>query len=89
MGCFRGASISIGIVGNNRVRTAATIAYCATDMVAKVSIDSYLGQHNLQIIPKRLSFEQYYPFISDRYQPMDLQLFGSMPIGQLSYLRDR
>ena len=34
-GWFQG--ISIGIVSNNRVRAAATIAYCATDMIVKVS----------------------------------------------------
>ena len=38
----------------------ATIAYCATDMLAKVYIDRYLGhQHNLKMTPNRLSFEQY------------------------------
>ena len=52
--------ISIGIVSNNRVRAAATIAYCATDMIVKASLDRYLGhQHSLKIIHNRLvSFEQ-------------------------------
>ena len=51
MGWFRG--ISIGIGSNNRVRAAAAIACCATDMI--VSIDSYLGhQRSLKIIPYRL-----------------------------------
>ena len=49
---YRGAArlrdLSIGIVSSNRVRAVATIAYCATDMLAKVYIDRYLGpQHNL------------------------------------------
>ena len=44
MGRFRG--ISIGVVSNSRVRAAATKAYCATDMIVKVSIDSYL-EHQL------------------------------------------
>ena len=38
----------------------ATIAYCATDMLAKVYIDRYLGhQRNLEMAPNRLSFEQH------------------------------
>ena len=49
----------MGIVSNNRVRAVATIAYCATDMFAKVYIDRYLGpQHNLEMTPNRLSFDQ-------------------------------
>ena len=36
--------IWIGIVRNNIVRAAVTIAFRATDMIVKVSIDSYLGQ---------------------------------------------
>ena len=53
--------LSIGIVSNNRVRAVATIiAYCATDMLAKVYIDRYLGyQLSLNMTPNRLSFEQY------------------------------
>ena len=59
IGWLRG--ISIGIVSNNnRVRAAAAVPCSATDMVAKVSIDSYLEQqHSLKMIPKRLSFDQY------------------------------
>ena len=38
----------------------ATIAYCATDMLAKVYIDRYLGhQHNSKMTSNRLSFDQY------------------------------
>ena len=56
MGWFWG--ISKGIVSNNRVSAAATKAYCATDIIVKVSIDSYLGhQHSLKVIPNRLLFE--------------------------------
>ena len=52
--------LSIGIVSNNRVRAVTIIAYCATDMLAKVYVDRYLGhQHNLKMTPNRLSFEQY------------------------------
>ena len=52
--------LSIGIVSNNRVRAVATIAYCATDMIAKVYIDRHLGhQQNFLMNPNRLSFEQY------------------------------
>ena len=35
--------IWIGIVRNNIVRAAATTAFRATDIIVKVSIDSYLG----------------------------------------------
>ena len=46
-------------VSNNRVRAVTTIAYCATDMLAKVYIDRYLGhQHYLKTSPDRLPFEQ-------------------------------
>ena len=38
---FRG--ISIVIISNNRVAAAATIAYCATDMIVKAYVDNYLG----------------------------------------------
>ena len=51
--------LSIGI-SSNRVRAVATIAYCVTDMLAKVYFDRYLGhQHNLKMTPNRLSFEQH------------------------------
>ena len=37
-----------------------TIAYCATDMLAKVYIGRYLGhQHNLKMTPNKLLFQQY------------------------------
>ena len=50
----------MGIVSNDRARAVATIAYCATDMLAKVYIDRYVGhQHNFKMAPNRLSFEQY------------------------------
>ena len=59
--------LSIGI-SSNRVRAVATIAYCATDMLAKAYIDRYLGhQHNLKMTPKRLSFEQYLFIATDQY----------------------
>ena len=41
MAFFRG--ISIVIISNNRVAAAATIAYCATDMIVKAYVDNYLG----------------------------------------------
>ena len=57
MGWFWG--IWICVVRNNTVRAAATIAFCATDMIVKVSIHSYLGQqHRVKIISNRLSFER-------------------------------
>ena len=60
--------LSIGIVSNKRVRTVATIAYCATDMLAKVYIDRYLGrQHNLKVNPNMLSFEQYFFIATNQY----------------------
>ena len=60
--------LSIGTVTNNRVRAVATIAYCATDMLAKVYIDWYLGhQHILKMTPNRLSFEQYLFFATNQY----------------------
>ena len=60
--------LSIGIVCNNRVRAAATIAYCATDALAKVYIDRYLGHHhNLNMTPNRLSFEQYFVVVTNQY----------------------
>ena len=62
-GCLSQGSIarlrglSISIVGSNRVRTVATISYCATDICAMVYIDRYLGhQSNLKMTPNRLSF---------------------------------
>ena len=52
---FRGRSIPLGIVRNNSVRTAATIAYRAIDMIVKVSTDSYIGhRYSLKIIRNRL-----------------------------------
>ena len=66
MGWFRG--VSRGVVSNIRVRVAATIAYCATDVLVKVSIDSYLGyRYSLNIFPNRLSSEQYLLITIDRY----------------------
>ena len=61
--------VSIGIVSNNRVNKAvATIAYCATDMLAKVYIDRYLGhQHNLKMTLNSLLFEQYHFIATDQY----------------------
>ena len=35
---------SVLIANNNRVRSAATIAYCGIDTIVKVFIDRYLGQ---------------------------------------------
>ena len=56
------------MVSNNRVRAVATIAYCATDTLAKVCIDRYLGhQHNLKMAPNRLSFEQYLFLATNQY----------------------
>ena len=53
--------LPIGIVGNNGVRAVVTIAYCATDMHAKVYTDRYLGpQYNSKMTPYRLSFEHVF-----------------------------
>ena len=58
----------MGIISNNRVRAVATIAYCATDMLAKMYIDRYLGhQPNLKMTPNRLSFEQYLFIVTKQY----------------------
>ena len=58
----------MGIISNNRVRAVATIAYCATDMLAKVYIDKCLGhQHNLKMTPNRLSFEQHIFIATNQY----------------------
>ena len=60
--------LSIGIVSNNRVRAVATIAYCATDTLAKVYIDRYLGhQHNFKITSNRLSIDQYLFIATSQY----------------------
>ena len=84
---FRG--VSIGIVPNNRVRAAATKAYCANDMIMKVSIDSYLGHgYSLKIIRNRLSFEQYLITI-DRYLLIiatSLELYRWIPTALLNRL---
>ena len=46
----------------------ATIAYCATDMLAKVYIDRYLGhQHDFEMNPNRLSFDQYFFIATSQY----------------------
>ena len=77
--------LSIGIVSNNRVRAVATIAYCATDKLAKVYIDRYLGQHNLKMTPNRLSFEQYLFIATDQYllvKAIDVRWYRSIPIAQ-------
>ena len=59
--------LSIGI-SSNRVRAVATIAYCATDMLAKVYIDRYLGlQYNWKMTPSRLLFEQYLSIATNQY----------------------
>ena len=84
MGWLRG--VSIGIVSNNRVRAAAIIPYCATDMIVKVSTDSYLGhQHSFKIIPNRLSFKQCLFVTDDQYlliRAIGLRRYRSMPIGR-------
>ena len=55
-------------MSNNRVRAVATIAYCGTDMLAKVYVDSYLGhQHNLKMTPNRPSFKQYLIIATNQY----------------------
>ena len=66
MALLRG--LSIGIVSNNRVRAVATIAYCATDMLAKVFIYRYLGhRHNLKTSANRVSFEQCLFIVTNQY----------------------
>ena len=50
------------------VRAMATIACCTTDVLAKVYIDRYLRhQHNLNMTPNRLSFEQYIFIATNQY----------------------
>ena len=60
------------IVSNNRVsRAVATIAYCATDMLAKVYIDRYLGhQHNLKMTPNKQAIVRTIPFYRHRSIPI-------------------
>ena len=66
MGWFWG--VWICIVRNNTSRAAATIAFRATDMIVKVSIDNYLGQHHsVNVISNRLSLEQYILITVDPY----------------------
>ena len=56
------------IVSNNRVRAVTTIAYCVTDVLAKMYIDRYLGrQHDLKMIPDRLLPEQYLIIATNQY----------------------
>ena len=56
MGWFRG----VGIERNTRTGTVATIAYCASDRIAKGSIYSYLElQYCLKVTLNRLSYKQY------------------------------
>ena len=78
--------LSIGIVSSNRVRAVATITYCATDMLAKVYIDRYLGhQHDLRMTPNRLSFEQYRFIATNRYlliKCIVVRLYLPIPIAQ-------
>ena len=59
--------IWISIVSNNTVRAAATIAYRATDMIVKLSIDGYLGQQQRENSIYRISFEQCIFITVDRY----------------------
>ena len=60
--------LSIGIVSNNRVRAVTKIAYCATDMLAKVYIDRCFGhQHELKMSPDRLLLEQYVSIATTQY----------------------
>ena len=75
---------------NSRTRVGVTIAYCASDRIVKVSIDSYLGlyQYTLKIIlnNNRLSSDNntflYTPIY--RYvllmKAIALQRYRSMPI---------
>ena len=68
----------------------ARIAYCATDALAKVYIDRYLGhQHNLNMTPNRLSFEQY-PVIATNQHPLvkaiGVRWYRSIPIVQCNRL---
>ena len=82
--------LSMGIVSNDRARAVATIAYCATDMLAKVYIDRYLGpQHNSKMTPNRLSFEQYVFIAINQYllvKAIGARLYRSIPIAQCNRL---
>ena len=64
----------------------ATIAYRPTDMLAKVSIDRYLGyQHDLIMTPNRLSFEQYLCVATYQYllvKAIGVRRYRSIPIAQ-------
>ena len=63
--------IWICIVRNSTGRAAATIASLATDMILKVSIDSYLGQqHSVKMFSNRLSIVQHI-FYHRRWLPID------------------
>ena len=56
--------LSIGIVSSNMVRALATKPRCATEMLAKVYIERYLGhQHDLKMTPNKRSFEQHLSLI--------------------------
>ena len=82
---------SIRIVSNNRVRAVPAIAYCATDMFAKVYIDRYPGdQHNLKMTPNRLSFEQNLFIATDEYlvvKAIGVRWYRSIPIAQCKGLQ--
>ena len=75
-------------VRNNTGRAAATIAFRATVMSVKVSIDSCLGQqHCVKIFSNRLPFEKYIFITVDLYlliKAMALQWYRSMPIDQFN-----
>ena len=64
----------------------ATTAYCATNMLAKVYIDRYLGHpHDLKMTPNRLSFEQYLFIATDQYllvTAIGVRWYRSIPIAQ-------
>ena len=64
----------------------ATIAYRPTDMLAKVSIDRYLG-HQLDFVmtPNRLSFEQYLIIATNQYllvKEIGVRRYRSIPIAR-------
>ena len=68
------------------VRAVGTIAYGATDMLAKGYIDRYLGhQHKLKITPNRLSFDQQLFIATSQYllvKAIGVRIYRSIPIAQ-------
>ena len=80
--------LSIGIVSSNMVRALATKPRCATEMLAKVYIERYLGhQHDLKMTPNKRSFEQHLFIAANQYlvvEAIGVRWNRSMIIAQFS-----